>query len=62
MDVERPDAPSPLPTPESFLTYPSLDDILCGEWRVLHAREVRRIEKTCLLSHSQSSIGDRLPL
>jgi hypothetical protein len=53
MDVERLDAPSPLPTPESFMdtldpiyrsfpTYRSLDEHLRGELRILLAEEARR--------------------
>ena len=53
MDVERLDAPSPLPTPESFMdtldpiycgfpTYRSLDEAMRGELRVLLAQEARR--------------------
>jgi ubiquinone/menaquinone biosynthesis C-methylase UbiE len=53
MDVERLDAPSPLPTPESFMgtldpiyrsfpTYRSLDEHLRGELRMLLAEEARR--------------------
>lgn len=52
-DVERLDASSPLPMPESFMdaldpiyrslpTYRSLDEHLRGELRVLLAREARR--------------------
>jgi hypothetical protein len=53
MDVERLDAPSPLPTPESFMdtldpiyrsfpTYRSLDEHVSGELRILLAEEARR--------------------
>jgi SAM-dependent methyltransferase len=53
MEVERLDAPSPLPTPESFMdtldpiyrslpTYRSLDEHLRGELRILLAEEARR--------------------
>jgi SAM-dependent methyltransferase len=53
IDVERLDAPSPLPTPESFMdtldpvyrslpTYRSLDEHLRGELRILLAEEARR--------------------
>ena len=53
MDVERLDAPSPLPTPErlmdtldpiypAFPTYCSLDERLRGELRVLLAEEAAR--------------------
>ena len=53
MDVERLDAPGPLPTPESFMdtldpiyrnhpTYRSLDEHLRGELRILLAQEARR--------------------
>jgi ubiquinone/menaquinone biosynthesis C-methylase UbiE len=52
-DVERLDAPGPLPTPESFMdtldaiyrafpTYRSLDEHLRGELRILLADEARR--------------------
>jgi ubiquinone/menaquinone biosynthesis C-methylase UbiE len=55
-DVERLDAPSPLPTPESFMdtldpiyrsfpTYRSLDQQLRGELRILLAEEARRWTK-----------------
>jgi len=53
MDVERLDAPSPLPPPASFMdtldpiykalpTYRSLDEHLRGELRILLAEEARR--------------------
>ena len=53
MEVERLDAPSPLPTPESFMdtldpiyrsfpTYRSLDEHVSGELRILLAEEARR--------------------
>jgi hypothetical protein len=53
MEVERLDAPSPLPPPESFMdtldpiysgfpTYRSLGETMRGELRVLLAREARR--------------------
>jgi len=53
MDVERLDAPSPFPRPESFMdtldpiyrslpTYRSLDEQLRGELRILLAEEARR--------------------
>ena len=53
MDVERLDAPSPLPSPGSFMdtldpiykalpTYRSLDEHLRGELRILLAEEARR--------------------
>jgi hypothetical protein len=53
VDVERLDAPSPLPAPESFMdtldpiyrslpTYCSLDEHLRGELRILLAEEARR--------------------
>jgi ubiquinone/menaquinone biosynthesis C-methylase UbiE len=53
MDVERLDAPSPLPTPERFMdtldpiyrslpTYRSLDEQLRSELRILLAQEARR--------------------
>jgi ubiquinone/menaquinone biosynthesis C-methylase UbiE len=53
MDVERLDAPSPLPPPESFMdtldpiyrnlpTYRSLDEYLRGELRILLAEEAQR--------------------
>jgi ubiquinone/menaquinone biosynthesis C-methylase UbiE len=52
-EVERMDAPSPLPPPESFMdaldpiyssfpTYRLLDETMCGELRALLAREARR--------------------
>jgi ubiquinone/menaquinone biosynthesis C-methylase UbiE len=52
-EVERPDAPSPLPPPESFMdaldpiysslpTYRSLDETMRDELRVLLAREAQR--------------------
>ena len=52
-EVERLDAPSPLPTPESFMetldpiysrfpTYRLLDETMSGELRVLLAREAQR--------------------
>jgi hypothetical protein len=53
MDVERLDAPSPLPVPESFMdtldpiyrtfpTYRSLDEQVRGELRILLAEEAHR--------------------
>jgi len=53
IDVEQLDAPSPLPTPETFMdtldpiyrifpTYHSLDEQLRGELRILLAEEARR--------------------
>jgi ubiquinone/menaquinone biosynthesis C-methylase UbiE len=53
IDVERLDAPSPLPTPESFMdtldpiyssfpTYRLLDEAMRGELRILLAEEARR--------------------
>ena len=53
MEVERLDAPSPLPPPERFMdtpdpiyssfpTYRLLDETMRGELRVLLAREARR--------------------
>jgi hypothetical protein len=53
MDVERLDAPSPLPAPESFMdtlgpiyrgfpTYHSLDEHLRGELSIRLAEEARR--------------------
>jgi hypothetical protein len=57
VDVERLDAPSPLPAPDSFMdtldpiyrslpTYYSLDEHLRGELRILLAKEARRSRRT----------------
>ena len=61
MDVGRLDAPSRLPTPESFMdtldpiyrafpTYHSLDEHLRGELRILLAEEARRWIKEDVLA------------